>query len=514
LATSLKHSITDESADHRHPPNNIEAEMGLLAAVLENNRAYEKVSDFLKPEHFFDNLHGRIFQSCSVLIERNQQANPTTLKHIFDAEEFEAMGGHRYLAELASASLSIINTEDYGRLIYDLYLRRQLIEIGTDVVNEAYSNDPEENANNKIENAEQSLYNLATHGDYGGGFQSFAESIRSAIEMAATAFNRDGALGGLPTKFRQLDLLLGGLHKSDLIVLAGRPAMGKTALATNIAFNVASIRDTLVDEEGEESQIDDPVVAFFSLEMSAEQLASRILAEGAKIQSDKIRKGELNQTEFDRLVQTSQRLQQSPLYIDDTPALTVSTLRTRARRLKRQRGLGLIVVDYLQLIQGSKSSREQNRVQEISEITRGLKTLAKELDVPVIALSQLSRAVEQREDKRPQLADLRESGTIEQDADVVMFIYRDEYYLQRAEPSRKADESQEQFNQRYSLWEDAMAVLRGKAEVIIAKQRHGPIGTIPLRFYPEATKFDNFEDDDEYTNDHATRNTPSDLTAV
>ena len=274
--------------------------------------------------------------------------------------------------------------------------------------------------------------------------------------------------------------------------------MGKTALATNIAFNVANLTDTIVDEEGNETPVDDPVVGFFSLEMSAEQLASRILAEGAQIASDKIRKGELNQPEFDRLVQTSQQLQRAPLYIDDTPALSVSALRTRARRLKRQHGLGLIVVDYLQLLQGSGMGREQNRVQEISEITRGLKTLAKELEVPVIALSQLSRAVEQREDKRPQLADLRESGTIEQDADVVMFIYRDEYYLQRAEPSRRADESTEKMNERYMMWEEAMTAVRGRAEIIIAKQRHGPTGTVHLRFYPEATKFDNLEDEDDY----------------
>ncbi|PPR09836.1 MAG: Replicative DNA helicase [Alphaproteobacteria bacterium MarineAlpha11_Bin1] len=497
VATSLQQP-EDEITGFREPPNNAEAEMGLLGVILENNLAYEKVSEFLRPEHFFDPLHGRIFDAVSKLVDRGQQANPTTLKHVFDAEEYKEIGGHRYLANLAGATFAVINAQDYGRLIYDLYLRRQLIELGTDVVNHAYSHDPEDSATLQIEGAEQYLYDLATSGDYEGGFKSFAESIRDAVDMAAIAFNRDGALGGVPTKFRQLDLLLGGLHKSDLIVLAGRPAMGKTALATNIAFNVANLSDTIVDENGNETPIDDPVVGFFSLEMSSEQLASRILAEGAQIPSDKIRKGELNQTEFDRLVQTSQKLQKAPLYIDDTPALSVSALRTRARRLKRQIGLGLIVVDYLQLLQGSNRSRDQNRVQEISEITRGLKTLAKELDVPVIALSQLSRAVEQREDKRPQLADLRESGTIEQDADVVMFIYRDEYYLQRAEPSRRADESTEKMNERYILWEEAMTAVRGRAEVIIAKQRHGPTGTVHLRFYPEATKFDNLEDGENF----------------
>ena len=488
----------DDGPGYRQPPNNLEAEMGLLGAILENNRAYERISEFMRPEHFYDPLHGRIYDACSKLIERGQQANPTTLKHVFDTEEFESIGGHRYLAELAGATFAIINAEDYGRLIYDLFLRRQLIELGTDVVNHAFSHDPEDSAMRQVEGAEQYLYDLATNGNYEGGFQSFAESIKDAVDMAAIAFNRDGALGGVPTKFRQLDLLLGGLHKSDLIILAGRPAMGKTALATNIAFNVANLTDTIVDENGNEAPVDDPVVGFFSLEMSAEQLAARILAEGAQIASDKIRKGELNQTEFDRLVQTSQRLQKAPLYIDDTPALTVSALRTRARRLKRQHGLGLIVVDYLQLLQGSGAGREQNRVQEISEITRGLKTLAKELEVPVIALSQLSRAVEQREDKRPQLADLRESGSIEQDADVVMFIYRDEYYMHRQEPSRKATDTSESFNQAYMLWEENMSNVRGRAEVIIAKQRHGPTGTVHLRFYPEATKFDNLEDDDDF----------------
>ncbi|MEC7488051.1 MAG: replicative DNA helicase [Pseudomonadota bacterium] len=497
MATSLQQP-TEDGSGFRQPPFNEEAEMGLLGAILENNRSYERVSEFLRPEHFFDPLHAQIFDASGKLIERGQQANPTTLKHVFDAEAFDQIGGHRYLADLTTVTVSVINTEDYGRLIYDLYLRRQLIELGTDVVNHAFSHNTEVNATHQIEDAEQSLYDLATNGNYEGGFQSFAASIKDAVELAAVAFNREGALGGAPTKFRQLDLLLGGLHKSDLVVLAGRPAMGKTALATNIAFNIANLNDTVVDENGDETLVDDPVVGFFSLEMSAEQLASRILAEGSQIPSNKIRKGELNQTEFDRLVMTSQELQKSPLYIDDTPALSVSALRTRARRLKRQHGLGLIVVDYLQLLQGTRGAREQNRVQEISEITRGLKTLAKELDVPVLALSQLSRAVEQREDKRPQLADLRESGTIEQDADVVMFIYRDEYYLHRAEPSRRADESNEKFNERYMMWEDAMGQVRGRAEIIVAKQRHGPTGTVNLRFYPEATKFDNLEDDEGY----------------
>ena len=497
MATSLREH-EDESLGFRHPPNNIEAEMGLLGAILENNRSYERVSEFLRPEHFFDPLHNRIYDACSRLIERGQQANPTTLKHVFDTEEFEEIGGHRYLAELAGATFAIINAEDYGRLIYDLFLRRQLIELGTDVVNEAYTSDPDDTATRQIETAEQHLYDLATSGDYEGGFQSFAESIKQAVDMAEAAYNREGALGGVPTGFRRLDLLLGGLHKSDLIIIAARPSMGKTAFATNIAYNVANLTDTVEDEDGNVRPVDDNVVGFFSLEMSAEQLAGRILAEGSQIPSDKIRKGEMNQHEFDRLVQASQRLQKAPLYIDDTPALTVSALRTRARRLKRQHGLGLIVVDYLQLLQGSGGGREQNRVQEVSEITRGLKTLAKELNVPVIALSQLSRAVEQREDKRPQLADLRESGSIEQDADVVMFIYREEYYLAREEPSRPFGNADAKERELHFEWEQKLERVQNRAEIIVAKQRHGPIDKVDLRFYPSATKFDNLDDEDDY----------------
>ena len=511
MATSLR-SLNDEGKpDYRQPPANLEAEMGLLGAILESNGAYERVSEFLRKEHFADSVHARIFDACSRLIERGQLANPTTLKHMFDTAEFERIGGHRYLAELAAANFTIINAENYGRLIYDLHLRRQLIDLGTDVVNDAYSHDPDDSATQQIETAEQSLYNLATRGSYEGGFRSFADSMQGAVEMAAAASKRDGAYGGVPTRFWKLDQTLGGLHKSDLVILAGRPSMGKTALATNIAFNISTANDSRIDEDGVEIPVDNPVVGFFSLEMSAEQLAARILAENAQISSDKIRKGELNQTEFNRLVEASQRLQKAPLYIDDTPALTLSALRTRARRLKRQQGLGLVIVDYLQLVQAT--TRDPNRVQEVAEITRGLKALAKELNVPVLALSQLSRAVEQREDKRPLLADLRESGTIEQDADVVMFIFRQEYYLQRMEPIQKPGESQENFNRKQTWWENEMEKERKRAEIIIAKQRHGPTGTVPLRFHAEATKFDNLEDEgygngNERQYDNAYEDTP------
>ena len=475
----------------RSPPANVEAEMGLLGAILINNRAYERVSDFLTPRAFSEEFHGRIYEACARLIERGQRADPTTLKYFFESEEaYRAVGGAQYVARLAASATTIINALDYGRLIHDLHLRRALIGLGTDVVNDAYVEDLEVSATDQIETAEQKLYDLATTGEYEGGFQHFRIAMRNAIEMAQAAYKREGGIAGVATGFHNLDLLLGGLHKSDLVVLAGRPSMGKTALATNIAFNVAKA----ITREAGGDRSRQPAVGFYSLEMSAEQLANRILAEDAQIASDKIRRGELNAQEFDRLVLASQQLEMAAFFIDDTPALTVSALRTRARRLKRQHELALIVVDYLQLLQGSPAKRNDSRVQEISEITRGLKTLAKELDIPVLALSQLSRAVEQREDKRPQLADLRESGTIEQDADVVMFIFREEYYLDRLEPTRRAEETEEKFLERHGNWEDRLNDAHGLAEVIVAKQRHGPTGKVALRFQAELTRFDNPED--------------------
>ncbi len=474
-------------------PENVEAEMGLLGAILINNRAYERVSEFLAPNHFSQEFHGRIFEACAKLIQRGQRADPTTLKHYFESDAaYQAIGGAQYVARLAANATTIINARDYGRLVHDLHLRRELIALGTDVVNDARIDDLEATATDQIEAAEQRLYDLATTGSYEGGFQHFKSAMTGAISMAQAAYSRDGKLAGAATGFHQLDLMLGGLHRSDLLVLAGRPSMGKTALATNIAFNIAR---ALAETSGGGAS-GPPAVGFYSLEMSAEQLAGRILAEEAQIPSDKIRRGELNSTEFDRLVKASQKLERAPFFIDDTPALTVSALRTRARRLKRLSGLALIVVDYLQLLQGSATRRNDNRVMEISEITRGLKTLAKELDVPVLALSQLSRAVEQREDKRPQLSDLRESGTIEQDADVVIFIYRASYYLDRAEPSRRPDEDESKFLKRLLAWEENVKKNDGLAELIIAKQRHGPTGKLALRFHAQVTRFDNLADAD------------------
>jgi replicative DNA helicase len=472
----------------RIPPRNLEAEQALLGAILVNNRAYERVSEFLRPEHFADPIHGRIFGACARLIERGQIADGTTLKHVFDTDpDFAEIGGADYVARLARAAVTVINAGEYGRIVYDLHLRRRLIDLGEDVINDAYDTRVEATATDQIQSAEQKLYDLATAGDFEGGFRPFHEAMASAIDMAQSAFQREGRLAGVATGFKKLDLLLGGLHPSDLIVLAGRPSMGKTALATNIAFHAAKSYREIVDDARNRHVADGAVVGFFSLEMSAEQLATRILAEEAQVPSEKIRKGELSHEDFERVVRASQDLQRAPFFIDDTPALTISALRTRARRLKRQHQLGLIVVDYLQLVDGGDGRREQNRVMEISEITRGLKTLAKELNVPVLALSQLSRAVEQREDKRPQLSDLRESGAIEQDADVVMFIYREEYYLERAQPREGTPE--------HDKWVADMELVHNLAEVIVAKQRHGPTNKVALSFEGKYTKFGNLEDE-------------------
>ncbi|MBT3916193.1 MAG: replicative DNA helicase [Rhodospirillaceae bacterium] len=472
----------------RSPPHNFEAEKALLGAIFANNNAYDRVSGYLQPEHFAEPIHGNIYGAISKLLERGQIADPITLRTYFEQNDALAdVGGTRYLAEIAGSMVNVINAAEYGRLIYDLHLKRHLIELGEQVVNRAYSPEVDDNAMKQIENAEQTLYDLATTGEIEGGFQDFKSSVVSAVEMAEIAHKRDGHLSGVSTGMRDLDLIMGGLHPSDLIILAGRPSMGKTALATNIAFNAAYDYRVETDEQGNQKVTDGAVVGFFSLEMSAEQLAARILSEQAEIASDKMRRGTLTNDEFDKLVVASQQLHTLPIYIDDTPAMSVSMLRTRARRLKRNEGLGLIVVDYLQLMEGS--SRTDNRVQEISEITRGLKTLAKELDVPVLALSQLSRAVEQREDKRPLLSDLRESGTIEQDADVVSFIYRQAYYDERSEPSQRPEESADKYATRYSDWEERREKNRFEAEVIIGKQRHGPTGTAKLHFNGMYTRF-------------------------
>jgi replicative DNA helicase len=477
----------------RIPPYNTDAEQALLGAMLINNATYSRVSEFLQAEHFGNAVHGRIFAAIGKLIESGQRADPVTLKGLFDQDAaLASIGGSQYLARLATSAVTIINAEDYGRIIHDLYQRRELIILGEDVVNDAFRQDLDDPAHGQIERAERRLFDLATAGRLEGGFRAFETALVDAIDNAEAAFKRSGKTVGVATGFADLDKKLGGLHPSDLLILAGRPSMGKTALATNIAFNAAREYKPARTPDGRTVAEDGAVVGFFSLEMSAEQLAMRILAEESGVSSDRIRRGDVSHEDFDKFVRASHQLAALRLFIDDTPALSVSALRTRARRLMRQQGLGLIIVDYLQLLRASNQVRViENRVQEVSDITRGLKALAKELGVPVLALSQLSRAVEQREDKRPMLADLRESGSIEQDADVVMFIFREEYYKSR-EPLRGPDEADDKFDKRYQAWKEELERVHGIGEIIIAKQRHGPIGTVKLRFDAQTTKFEDF----------------------
>jgi replicative DNA helicase len=478
---------TDDS--FRTPPHNLEAESALLGAILVNNEACDRVSSFLLPDHFSEGVHARIYEAASTLIRMGKLVTPITLKTHFENDAtLKEIGGTAYLARLAASATTIINAEEYGRIIYELAQRRKLIGIGTDIVNEAFDTPVEETSKDLIERAEQTLYGLAETGKYGQGFQPFRSVLTDAIDLANNAYMRQGGLSGIAAGLKDLDDKMGGLQASDLIILAGRPAMGKTALATNIAYNVAKAYKADHQVDGTVKVLDGGVVAFFSLEMSSEQLATRIIAEQAGIPSEMIRRGKINESEFSRLVDVSRDLESLPLYIDATGGLTIAQLAARARRLKRQRGLGLVVVDYLQLLAGSARKAAEGRVQEVSEITVSLKALAKELAVPIIALSQLSRQVENREDKKPQLSDLRESGSIEQDADVVLFVYREEYYLERLNPGEG--------NPGFSEWQDKMTRAHGKAEVIIGKQRHGPTGTIELQFEAQLTKFQNLVKDD------------------
>ncbi|HET8729131.1 MAG TPA: replicative DNA helicase [Alphaproteobacteria bacterium] len=475
------HLVSDKGAEpaYRTMPSNEEAEQALLGAILVNNEALDRVSDFLKPEHFFIPANGRIYAACLKLREQLRVADPVTLKSFFEQDgDLQAIGGARYLADLAGSIVSVLNVEEYARTIFDLNVRRQLIAIGEETVNDAYKHDLDIEAADQIRNAEEKLYKLANEGDFRKDYESFATILDRTIESASMALNRDTSLTGITTGLLDMDRMLGGLQKSDLLILAGRPAMGKTALATNMAFNAAK---AYAETDGKEGA----VVAFFSLEMSSEQLALRILSDEAEIPSEKIRKGDMKRSDFPRLVEAAQTLRRVPIFVDDTAGLTITGMRTRAMRLKRQHDLGLIVVDYLQLMRPSGNQRTDNRVQEISEITRGLKMIAKDLNVPVLALSQLSRAVEQREDKRPQLADLRESGSIEQDADVVMFVYRDAYYVSKREPAEGTPEHAE--------WQVEMDRVHNLAETIIGKQRHGPTGTVKLHFEGAFTRFSNLE---------------------
>ncbi len=464
-------------------PHSIEAEQQLLGAILTNNDIFDRVSSIISKDHFYDPVHARIYDTAAARIAKNALASPVTLKTFLEDDEgLKELGGPSYLARLAGAAISAFAARDYAQMIYDLAIRRELIRLGRDISAKAARVDVASEPKEQIVEAEQELYKLAEQGSSESGFQSFLRAVTDAVQHANAAYQRDGGLAGVSTGLTDLDKKLGGLHKSDLLILAGRPSMGKTSLATNIAFNVAKAYKKGQLPDGTEGAVNGGVVGFFSLEMSAEQLAARILSEASEVPSEQIRRGDMTEGEFRRLVEAAKQLESCPLFIDDTPALPISQVAARARRLKRTHGLDALFVDYLQLLRGT--GRSENRVNEISEITQGLKAIAKELNIPVIALSQLSRQVESREDKRPQLSDLRESGSIEQDADVVMFVFREEYYKEREKPG---DHELEKMAQ----WQEEMERLHGKAEVVIGKQRHGPIGTVDLSFEGRFTRFGN-----------------------
>jgi replicative DNA helicase len=481
---SVARKPVDETGPlYRAAPHNIEAEQALLGAILVNNEAFYRVSDFLEPRHFFEPIHQTIFQLARDLIRAGKIATPVTLKTFLDASiDIGGLNVSQYLARLAAEATTIINAEDYGHTVYDLSIRRDLIQVGEDMVNLAYDAPVDFSPRNQIEDAERRLYELAETGRYDGGFQRFAQALTTAVDMAARAYQRDGKLSGLATHMDDLDRMMGGLQPSDLVILAGRPGMGKTALATNVGYNVAKAWRGEVRPDGHTVTVNGGIVGFFSLEMSAEQLATRIIAEQTGIPSNQIRRGGISEADFERIKDHSIELQSLPFYVDETGGLSVAQLAARARRLKRQRGLDLLVIDYLQLLQGSTRRSQDNRVQEITEITTKLKALAKELNVPILALSQLSRQVESRDDKRPQLSDLRESGSIEQDADVVLFVYREEYYHLMRKPL-------ESNREKFAEWLAESDKVHGKAEVIIGKQRHGPTGTVELQFDAAVTRF-------------------------
>jgi len=489
LEATARKQPTDISPPLRTAPHNIELEQALLGAVLVNNEAFYRVSDFLEPRHFYNQLHQKLYELAGSLIRVGKTATPITLKTFLPGDiDINGLTVSQYLARLAAEATTVINAADYGRSIYDLALRRALIEIGEEMVNVAYDSPVDSRPQDQIEAAERGLYELAETGRYDGGFQRFAQALTTAVEMAAHAYQRDGRLSGLATGLKDLDRMMGGLQKSDLIILAGRPGMGKSALASNIAFNVAKVWEGGTRADGRIETTNGGIVGFFSLEMSAEQLATRIISEQAEIPSNRIRRGEIEPADFDRIAETAREMERIPFYIDETGGLSIAQLAARARRLKRQRGLDLLVVDYVQLLAGSTRRAMEGRVQEVTEITTSLKALAKELNIPVLALSQLSRQVENRDDKRPQLSDLRESGSIEQDADVVMFVFREEYYLRNKEPRPG---SEEHFN-----WQREMEAVHGRAEVIIGKQRHGPTGTVAMHFKGEMTRFSDLAEEE------------------
>ncbi|WP_108482428.1 replicative DNA helicase [Oceaniglobus ichthyenteri] len=464
-------------------PHNIEAEQQLLGAILTNNDIYDRVASIINDSHFYDPVHARIYEIAAARIAKNALASPVTLKAFMEDDEgLKELGGPAYLMRLAGAAISSFAARDYAQMIFDMSVRRDLIQLGRDISAKAAKVDVTIEPKEQIVEAEQRLYAMGESGQTTQGFQSFLKAVTDAVNVANAAYQRDGGLSGVSTGLVDLDKKLGGLHKSDLLILAGRPSMGKTSLATNIAFNIAKAYKRGRLPDGTEGAIDGGVVGFYSLEMSAEQLAARILSEASEVPSEQIRRGDMNEAEFRRFVEAAKSLEACPLFIDDTPALPIAQLAARARRLKRTHGLDVLMVDYLQLVRGT--GRSENRVNEISEITMGLKAIAKELEIPVVALSQLSRQVENREDKRPQLSDLRESGSIEQDADVVMFVFREEYYKEREKPGDHELE-------KVAIWQEEMERLHGRAEVVIGKQRHGPIGTVDLSFEGRFTRFGN-----------------------
>ncbi len=464
---SLQSKLSDKQ------PSNLEAEQALLGSILVNNDIIDEISNIIDPTIFYDPAHIKIYEVIETLNNKGMIANPITLKNFFEKDNMlNEVGGTEYLVKLTRFSGSSKQAIDYAKIIHEMYLRRELVQISDNLSNDTLNANSEKlNAEKIIENTEKSLFNLAERGSFSQSFKKFNHALDQTIQMATLAMQNDQGLVGVPTGLTELDEKLGGLHKSDLVILAGRPSMGKTALATNIAYNAAQ---NILKRQEKAS------VAFFSLEMSSEQLSTRILSEQARIKSDDIRRGKVTEEEINRYIETSRNIYNLPLFIDETPAITIAALSNRARRIKRLEGLSLIVVDYIQLMR-SNSNKIDNRVQEISEITQGLKALAKELSVPVLALSQLSRAVEQRDDKQPQLADLRESGSIEQDADVVMFVYREAYYLERKKPKEGSIE--------YAEWQSKMNDVYGLADIILGKQRHGPTGTIKVEFEGIYTKF-------------------------
>ncbi len=487
-----------EETDKHYNFSNFEAEIAVIGCILYDNRNYEKISDFLSDDHFVDENNKIIFKTIKSLLEKNVLVSPITLKNYLPEDDTK-VDNIKYLNQIKDSTPSTHNTYNYAKLIYDLHLKRNLVGIAHNIIQETNDKSETIDGQDLIENAENELYVLSQTGNADRKYVDFNTALKNAVDIISEAYKRDGKIAGVPTGFRDLDKKLGGLHKSDLIIVAGRPSMGKTALGTNIAFNCAIKYKEEKDEFNNVKVIDGGKVAFFSLEMSSEQLATRILAERSKISGDKMRKAEFSKDDFNKIAKTSSELEKLNLVIDDNPILTIPGLRARARRLKRLHNISLIIIDYLQLMSSATNSRNDGRVQEISEITRGLKSIAKELNIPIIALSQLSRQVEQREDKRPQLSDLRESGTIEQDSDVVMFIYRESYYLERMMPIRKPEEDDLKYNERMSRWQQLTDDSYNKAEIIIAKQRHGPIGSIKMHFDANFTKFSDLSNE-EYDN--------------